>query len=88
MKNFYVECTVCAVKMYLKHVMKSFLPHTKWMVAKYLGKLGSTLSQSLPGFHALIGCDFNPSFLRRKINLTIYCKKKITFKRHFSIREC
>nr|CAH7748610.1 unnamed protein product [Callosobruchus chinensis] len=39
----------------------------KWIdISELYSKLGPSICQSLPGFHALIGCDFNPSFSRRE----------------------
>ncbi|KAG6463396.1 hypothetical protein O3G_MSEX013849 [Manduca sexta] len=38
----------------------------KWInISELYEKWGPSICQSLPGFHALTGCDFNPSFLRR-----------------------
>lgn len=28
-------------------------------------ELGQLICQSLPGFHAITGCDFNPAFFRK-----------------------
>ncbi|GBP30951.1 hypothetical protein EVAR_28594_1 [Eumeta japonica] len=34
-------------------------------LTKVYEHLGPSLSRSLPGFHALTGCDFNPAFFKR-----------------------
>lgn len=44
----------------------------KWInISEICTKLGPSICQSLPGFHALTGCDFNPSFSRRGKKKTI-----------------
>ncbi|GBP62840.1 hypothetical protein EVAR_44695_1 [Eumeta japonica] len=46
-------------------------------LTKVYEHLGPSLSRSLPGFHALTGCDFNPAFFKRgkKRPLNILMKK-------------
>src|SRR5699024_301937 len=34
-------------------------------VSKLYERLGESLCASLPGFHALTGCDYNPAFYRK-----------------------
>lgn len=34
-------------------------------ICQLYAELGLSLSLSLPGFHALTGCDYNPSFFKR-----------------------
>lgn len=51
------------LKIYMEYGTNNF---KKWInISELYTKLGPSLCQSLPGFHALTGCDFNPSFLRR-----------------------
>ncbi|KAK5642435.1 hypothetical protein RI129_008602 [Pyrocoelia pectoralis] len=51
----------------LKIYMEYGTMHSKkWInISELQITLGPLLCQSLPGFHALTGCDFNPYFLRR-----------------------
>ncbi|KAL4703623.1 hypothetical protein ACJJTC_007650 [Scirpophaga incertulas] len=36
-------------------------------ISELYTKLGPSICQSLPGFHALTGCDFNPSFRKEEV---------------------
>ena len=45
-------------------------------IIKIYEQLGASLCRSLPGFHSITGCDYNPDFLR-KVNEghSIYIEK-------------